>query len=71
MINDKEIEELTLKAHEIAEKCGVKVWKVYYVRQKLKLDRLPTVEEVLNYHGQVGRPLKDVNYVPKEKKRKR
>jgi hypothetical protein len=58
-------------AYEIAEKCGVKVWKVYYVRQKLKLDRLPTVEEVLTYKGQVGRPLKDVNYVPEKKKRKR
>lgn len=57
-------------ANKIAEKCGVKVWKVYYVRQKLKLDRLPTVEEVLAYKGQVGRPLKDINYVQK-KKRKR
>jgi hypothetical protein len=62
---------LKMNANEIAKKCGVKVWKVYYVRQKLKLDRLPTVEEVLTYKGQVGRPLKDVNYVPEKKKRKR
>jgi hypothetical protein len=58
-------------AEMLAEECGVKVWKVYYVRQKLKLDRLPTVEEVLTYKGQVGRPLKDINYVQKKKKTKR
>ena len=63
MIKDKEIEELTLKAHEIAEKCGVKVWKVYYVGSKLNLDRLPTVEEVINYRGQVGRPFKGAKNV--------
>ena len=42
---------------------GVKVWKVYYVGSKLNLDRLPTVEEVLNYRGQVGRPFKGAKNV--------
>ena len=59
------------KVNQLAQECGVKSWKIYYVRQKLRLDRLPTVEEVLTYKGQVGRPLKDMNYVSKKKKAKR
>lgn len=47
-----------MNANDIAKNANVKVWKVYYVRQKLNLNRLPTVEEVIAYKGQVGRPFK-------------
>ncbi len=45
-----------MTAKEIAEKANVKLWKVYYIARKL--ERLPTVEEVKNYKGKVGRPFK-------------
>ena len=46
---------------EIAEKANVGTWKVYYIREKLNLTRLPTVEEVKAYSGKVGRPRKGEN----------
>lgn len=50
-----------MTAKEIAEKAGVNVWKVYYIGEKLNLGRLPTVEEVKQYRGKVGRPRKREN----------
>lgn len=50
-----------MNAKEIAEKAGVNVWKVYYIGEKLNLGRLPTVEEVKQYRGKVGRPKKHNN----------
>lgn len=48
------MEKLTAK--QIAEKSGKKIWKVYYLANKL--GRLPTVEELLAYKGKIGRPAK-------------
>lgn len=50
-----------MTAKEIAQKAGVNVWKVYYIGEKLNLGRLPTVEEVKEYRGKVGRPKKGEN----------
>lgn len=41
---------------EIAEQANVPRWKVYYVRDRL--GKVPTVDEVLNYHATKGRPIK-------------
>ena len=46
------MEKLTAK--QLSEITGKKLWKVYYVARKL--NRLPTVEELLTYKGKVGRP---------------
>lgn len=43
---------------EISQKTNVPEWKIYYIREKLNLDRNPTVEEVEQYRGKVGRPKK-------------
>ena len=45
-----------MTAKEIAEKSGVKLWKIYYVAEKL--GRLPTIEEAKTYKGKKGRPPK-------------
>lgn len=41
---------------ELAEKSGEKLWKVYYVANKL--NRLPTIEELANWKQKRGRPIK-------------
>lgn len=46
-----------MTAKEIAKESGVKLWRVYYVAEKL--GRLPTVSEVKTYKGKNGRPPKN------------
>lgn len=41
---------------ELAEKSGEKLWKVYYVANKL--GRLPSVDELVNWKLKRGRPIK-------------
>ena len=53
-----------MTAKELAEQSGVPLWKVYYVAYKL--DRLPSVEELLSYKAKRGRPLKWVKEEEKE-----
>lgn len=47
---------LYMNVKQIAEKAGVKVARVYYIKDRL--GRLPTVEEVKNYRAKAGRPPK-------------
>ena len=47
---------MSLTAKEIAKKCDCSVGWVYAIAKKL--GRLPTIEEVANKKGKVGRPLK-------------
>ena len=52
-----------LNAKQVAERAGVTLNRVYYVQRQLGLreERLPTVEEVINYSPkQKGRPLKHI-----------
>lgn len=52
-----------LNAKQVAERAGVTLNRVYYVQRMLGLreERLPTVEEVINYSPkQKGRPLKHI-----------
>lgn len=65
-----DIEQIISKAKEIADLSGVKLWKVYYVGAKLNLDRLPTVEEIKNYKGQVGRPFKGASNASNNNKKR-
>lgn len=42
---------------EIAEQANVPRWKVYHIRKQI--EKVPTVDEVLNYHWKkAGRPIK-------------
>lgn len=46
---------------KLAQENGIKVWKVYYIINKLKLDRLPSNEEIRQYIDKPkkkGRPKK-------------
>ena len=53
-----------MTAREIAEKSGVRLWKVYYIAEKLGKTNgdLPSVEEVKNYApNKRGRPNKRIS----------
>lgn len=39
---------------ELAKESGVKLWKVYYVAERL--GRLPSVDELVNWKPKRGRP---------------
>lgn len=41
---------------EIAEQANVPRWKVYHIRKQI--GKVPTVDEVRNYHRKAGRPIK-------------
>ena len=45
-----------MTAKELAEKSGVKLWKVYYIADKL--GRLPSADELVNWKRKRGRPTK-------------
>lgn len=42
-------------AQDLARKCNVSVDTVYHVRKLLNLDRLPTVEEIMQRNKKCGR----------------
>lgn len=52
-----------MTAKELAEKSGVKLWKVYYIAARL--GRFPSVAEIVNYKARVGRPPKHYKYEEK------
>jgi hypothetical protein len=52
---------LIMRIKDIAKEVGVPLWKVYYIINKLNLDRIPTVKEVKDYienPPKKGRPIK-------------